>query len=171
MARKVAFKTGVENCIVHFDHILNAEWLSKIQAWCIVWNAGFEQKWPGLGRFCVRMRIRLNWGHELKRLWVFTILECFHIFGKLLSFVVSVKLFWPVLMVYVFSKLLKISRTVNRCSSIAKLLNYELWTTQTVVFAPHEVPTWTKALGSNPIAVSGLPMKCLPEPKRWVRTQ
>ena len=28
MARKVVSKTGIENCIVYFDHILNAEWLS-----------------------------------------------------------------------------------------------------------------------------------------------
>ena len=28
MARKVVSKTGIENCSVYFDHILNAEWLS-----------------------------------------------------------------------------------------------------------------------------------------------
>ena len=32
MARKAFSKTGIENCTVYFDHILNTEWLGyKIQ--------------------------------------------------------------------------------------------------------------------------------------------
>ena len=102
MARKVVSKTGIENSTVYFDHILNAKWLSY-QIQDTLYGMQYLSKIvkillrPGLGRFCVRMRIRLTRGHELKRLWVFTILECFHIFGTLLY--LFVKLFWQVLMV------------------------------------------------------------------------
>ena len=115
IARKVVSKTGIENCTAHFDDILNAESLSY-QIQDILYGMEDLSKNVNLSTTRTRWILCSIVNKTQLRRWTKTSVS---IYNSWLFLHISYTL------KFIFVKFL-ISRTANRCSCLAKLLNYEL---------------------------------------------